>query len=147
MNQPGSLPTPVPPVNPETQVFWDATAQGRLLLPRCTVCGSVFWYPKTLCSSCGSTTVEWIESSGRGIVYSCTVTRRGVGDYRDAVPYVLAYVELDEGPRVMTNIVDCLPEDVAIGQRVEVVFHDTGAGCSLPRFRPVSQTGSQGLSS
>jgi uncharacterized OB-fold protein len=96
----------------------------------------VFWYPKTLCGSCGSTAVEWIEASGFGNVYSHTVTRRGVGDYRDAVPYVLAYVELDEGPRVMTNIVDCVPEDVEIGQRVEVVFHDTGAGCALPRFRP-----------
>ena len=72
-------------------------------------------------------------------MYSFTVNRRGQADrpaYRDAGVYVLAYVELEEGPRVMTNIVDCSPDELKIGQRVEVVFHDTGQGSALPRFRP-----------
>jgi uncharacterized OB-fold protein len=90
-----------------------------------------------LCPACGSLDTEWIEASGRGTVYSFTVVRRGAGAYRDAGPYVLAYVELAEGPRVMTNIVDCDPELINIGDRVEVVFHDTGQGAALPRFRPV----------
>jgi uncharacterized OB-fold protein len=72
-------------------------------------------------------------------VYSYTVNRRGVADmaaYRDAGVYVLAYVELEEGPRIMTNIVDCDPQSVRIGQKVQLVFHDTGEGTALARFRP-----------
>jgi len=74
-------------------------------------------------------------------VYSYTVNRRGVADlpaYREAGVYVLAYVELEEGPRMMTNIVDCDPDSVRIGQKVELVFHDTGQGNALPRFRPAA---------
>jgi uncharacterized protein len=133
------LPTPSPTVEPETQRFWDATAQGTLLLPRCLSCSTFIWYPRAFCPACGSQSVEWVEASGRGTIYSYTINRRGYGDhpeYRGQGTFVLAYVELDEGPRVMTNIVDCDPDSVAIGQLVEVVFHDTGQGAALPRFRP-----------
>lgn len=130
-----TLPTPVPPVNPETKPFWDATAAGQLLLKRCTDCGTVIWYPRAICPDCHSTATEWFEASGRGRVYSYTVARRGDGAYREAAPFVLAYVELDEGPRLLTNIVDCDPETVRIDQPVEVVFHDTGEGRALVRFR------------
>ena len=135
------LPAPAPYVQPEVKVFWDATATGHLLLPRCTACDDVIWYPRPYCPTCGSLDIEWIEASGRGTVYSFTVNRRGQADlpaYREAGLYVLAYVELEEGPRVMTNIVECDPETVRIGQQVEVVFHDTGAGTALPRFRPTT---------
>jgi uncharacterized OB-fold protein len=135
------LPAPPPFVNPEVRPFWDATAQGRLVAPRCTACSGLIWYPRPYCPACGSLSVEWVELSGRGSVYSFTVNRRGQADmpaYREAGVYVLAYVELDEGPRVMTNIVDCDPDTVKIGQQVEVVFHDTGAGNALPRFRPAA---------
>jgi uncharacterized OB-fold protein len=80
-----------------------------------------------------------VQASGKGTIYSFTVNRRGAGDlveYRDPVPYVLAYVELEEGPRIMTNIVGCDPDSVKIGQAVEVVFHDTGQGSALYRFKP-----------
>ena len=133
------LPAPAPLVNPEVKPFWEATAEGRLLLPKCLECASLIWYPRPFCPSCASTRVEWIQSSGRGTIYSFTVNRRGQADlaaYREAGVYVLAYVELEEGPRVMTNIVDCDPDSVSIGQQVEVVFHDTGQGTALPRFRP-----------
>jgi uncharacterized OB-fold protein len=133
------LPAPAPLVNPEVKPFWEATAEGRLLLPKCLECASLIWYPRPFCSSCASTRVEWIQASGRGAIYSFTVNRRGQADlaaYREAGVYVLAYVELEEGPRVMTNIVDCDPDSVSIGQQVEVVFHDTGQGTALPRFRP-----------
>jgi uncharacterized OB-fold protein len=132
-----TLPTPKPVPNVETQPFWDATALGMLLLPRCDACGTVIWYPRTLCPVCHSTSVSWFEASGLGTIYTFTVARRGAGMWADAAPYVVASVELDEGPRMLTNIVDCDPESVEIGQRVQVVFHDTGEGTALPRFRPL----------
>ncbi len=134
------LPAPAPFVQPEVKPYWEATARGELVLPRCKQDGTLIWYPKPFCPTCASTDVEWVPASGRGTVYSFTVNRRGVADlrdYREAGVYVLAYVELDEGPRMMTNIVDCDPDTVKIGQKVEVVFHDTGEGSALPRFRPV----------
>ena len=131
-----TLPAPKPPINPETREFWEATGEGRLLLKRCTDCGHVIWYPRAICPDCQSSATEWFEASGRGRVYTYTVAHRGEGAYRDAGTYVLAYVELDEGPRVMTNVVDCDPAEVRVDLPVEVVFHDTGEGTALPRFRP-----------
>jgi uncharacterized OB-fold protein len=135
------LPAPAPVVLPEVKPFWDATAEGRLVLPKCSDCGTLIWYPRPYCPACASLNVEWIDASGRGTVYSFTVNRRGAADlpdYRGVGTFVLAYVELEEGPRMMTNIVDCDPDTVEIGQKVEVVFQDTGQGTALPRFRPAS---------
>lgn len=132
-----ALPTPAPAPSVETSEFWEATAKGRLLLKRCTACSTVIWYPKALCPSCHSTETEWFEASGRGHVYSFTISRRGEGPYKEAAPYVLAYVELDEGPRLMTNIVDCDVDAVSIGMPVQVAFADTGEGNALVRFRPI----------
>ena len=133
------LPAPAPDVNPETRAYWDATAQGRLLLKRCLDCGSVIWYPRAICPDCASLRTEWFEASGRGRVYSYTTNYRGQGAYSDAGPYVLAYVELDEGPRVMTNVVGADAAGVTVGLPVEVVFHDAGDGAALPRFRPAPE--------
>lgn len=133
------LPTPAPRVTSETKPFWDGTGEGRLLLPRCLSCATIIWYPRAFCPSCHTDGVEWIEASGRGEVYSFSITRKGDGEFRDAAPYVLAYVELDEGPRLLTNIVECDPETVAIGQSVEVVFDHTDRGTALPRFRPTQR--------
>lgn len=130
------LPAPPPPVTVETQPFWDASAEGRLVLPRCQRCSTVIWYPRSFCPECHSDGVDWFEASGRGTVYSFSIVRKGDGPFREASPYVLAYVELEEGPRLLTNIVDCDPEAVAIDQAVEVVFADTGKGTAVPRFRP-----------
>jgi len=134
-----TLPAPAPVVLPEVKAFWDGTAEGKLLLAKCNECEQLIWYPRPFCPVCASTSVSWVPASGRGTVYSFTVNRRGVADlpaYRDAGVYVLAYVELDEGPRIMTNIVECDPDSVRVGQKVEVVFHDTGQGTALWRFRP-----------
>lgn len=132
------LPAPAPPRNPETNAFWEATGQHLLLLPRCESCGRFFWYPRGVCPLCGSAYVAWVESSGVGTIYSYTVTRRGTGSYEDVGAYILAYVELSEGPRIMTNIVECSFEDLFIGQEVSAVFHDTSNGGSLLRFRPAA---------
>ncbi len=133
---PSGLPVPPPNANLETQRFWDATAEGRLELPRCDACDHVVWYPRDHCDHCGSASVSWFTASGRGTVYSCTVTRRIGGSWRKAAPFVLAYVELEEGPRVVTNIVGCDPETVHIGQPVQVVFDPTPEGPALLRFTP-----------
>lgn len=130
------LPAPPPVVGPETEVFWAATAEGRLLLPRCDACSEVFWYPRGICPRCGSLAVSWITSPGRGSVYSWTLNRRGEGAYAEVGPYVLAYVELDEGVCLMTNVVEVDPAQLEVGARVVVSFADTGEGVSLVRFRP-----------
>jgi uncharacterized protein len=132
------LPAPAPAVNPETAPFWAATARGELLVKQCEDCASLIWYPRSICPECGSLRTRWQPVSGRGRVYSYTVNHRGEGPYRDCGPYVLAYVELDEGPRLMTNIVEAGEGELAVGLPVEVVFHDTGEGNALPRFRPAA---------
>ena len=132
-----SLPVLAPSPSPETKAFWDATADDRLLLPKCSACGTVIWYPRAICPDCHSLEIEWFEAAGTGTIYSWTVSHRGEGPYREASPYCIAYVELDEGPRVLTNIVDADLTSLAIGQRVTLAWADRGEGTKLPRFRPV----------
>jgi len=132
-----NLPTMPPTPTVETAEYWSATAEGRLLLKRCDACGTVIWYPRGICPDCHSTETSWFEASGQGEIYSWTVSRRGDGPWKEAAPYVIAYVQLDEGPRVMTNIVDADIEALAIGQRVTAVWDDTGQGNALLRFRPL----------
>lgn len=132
-----ALPTRAPQRTLETCPFWDGCAEGRLVLPRCRSCSTLIWYPRRFCPSCASTDVAWEAVSGRGAIYSFTVMRNGTGAYRSAAPYVLAYVELDEGPRMLTNIVGVDPESVAIGQAVQVTFDPVAdSDDALPRFRP-----------
>ncbi len=142
-----ALPAPSPNVEDDAAPFWTATSEHRLVLPRCARCSSYIWYPRGFCPKCASFDIEWVDAPGTGTVYSFSIPRRGQGAYRDSAPYVLAYVELDlpetrgrvdsPGPRIITNIVDCDPESVSIGDRVTVVFHPTDSGHALPRFRPV----------
>lgn len=131
------LPTPTPSVTPETEAFWEATEDDELLLRRCTDCGNAYYPPRTICPDCHSGETEWIEADGRGTVYSYTVVRQGLGPYGDAAPYVLAYVELAEGPRLLTNVIGAAVDDVEVGQEVEVTFDATEDGPRLPRFTPV----------
>ncbi len=131
-----SLPVRNVDVNSETRPFWEATAVGQLVLPRCVECGATLWYPKSFCPLCASSSVEWVPASGRGTIYSFSITRKGAGVWAEHGPYVVAYVELDEGPRVLTNIVGCDVDDVHIGMAVSVVFHPTADGPAIYRFRP-----------
>lgn len=133
----GSLPTPAPYVSPETRPFWTAAKAGRFVLPFCTDCGVAIWYPKAFCSTCGSMNVDWRDASGHATIYSYSQVHRGEGAYREAGSFILALVDLDEGPRVLTNLVDIDPAAIAIGQRVRVVFHDAGDESALPRFAPM----------
>ena len=115
-------PLPAPEPNVETQPFWDAAAEGRLLIKRCDACGEPHYYPRALCPYCLSADTHWVETAGTGTVYSLSTMRRG----KDA-PYTLAYVTLDEGPAVLTNL-DADPAALAIGQRVRVRFTPTVEG-------------------
>lgn len=131
------LPAPTPPISAETRAFWEATTRGELQVTRCRTCEEYTWYPRGFCPHCGGLEVEWVRVTGKGEVYSWSVVRRGgLGDYRGAEPYVLAYVELAEGVRMMTNIVDVDESALAIGLPVEVVFHPTEGEAALPRFTP-----------
>jgi uncharacterized OB-fold protein len=131
------LPVRAPHPTPETQRFWDATAQGRIELARCTGCSLIPWYPRSICPDCQGTDWVWEALAGTGTVYAYSVTRAGGGRaWKAHLPFVVAYVELDEGPRMLTNIVDCDPDDITIGMAVTAVFDNTGEQTALVRFRP-----------
>ena len=130
------LPTPEPVPSLETEPYWDGAAEGRLVLPRCDACGNVIWYPRRFCPVCHTSSVTWFDASGRGTVYSYTVVRNGRGPWREMSPYVIAYVELEEGPRVLTNVVGADPDTVTVGMPVRVVFDPTPEGRAVPRFTP-----------
>jgi uncharacterized protein len=119
-----------PPVNLETQHFWDAAKDGKLLIKKCAACGEVHFYPRPFCPFCFSDKVDWQEASGRGTIYTYSVMRR------TPVPYAIAYVELAEGPRLMTNIVDCDLDQIKIGQAVRLVFKPSDGGPPVPMFTP-----------
>jgi uncharacterized OB-fold protein len=137
-----ALPAPAPPVNDETAPFWAALAAGRLELPVCDACGHHIWYPREWCPVCQGDTVTWTALSGRGTVYARTILHKAMGPWAAAAPFVIAYVELDEGPRVLTNVVTDDPAAVVIGTPVEAVFvpvdapSDSSPATHLARFRP-----------
>lgn len=120
-----------PTVTLESRPYWEGTLRGELLLKSCNACGRVHFYPRTYCPHCLSPETVWQRASGRGQVYSWSAMRRA------EIPYILAYVTLEEGVTMLTNLVDCDPGEVAIGQQVEVVFRPTEGGQALPMFRPV----------
>jgi uncharacterized OB-fold protein len=122
---------PSVPPSPDTKPFWEATAQGKLLLKKCRACGQLHYYPRPLCPFCGSDATEWQAAAGGGVIYSYSVMRRA------EVPYAVAYVTLDEGPTMMTNLVDCDFDRLKIGQRVRVVFSPTDGGAPVPTFTTV----------
>lgn len=128
------LPTP----SPETRPFWEACRRGQLLLQRCRACGLHQFPPRAICSHCWGKDVEWVTSSGKGTVWTFTVTHQNRSPgFAEEVPYVLAYVELEGGARMMTNIIECRPQDVRIGMPVEAVFVKATEEISVPYFRPV----------
>ena len=121
---------PDPLITLESERYWAAAREGVLLLKKCNACGETHYYPRAVCPHCLSGDTEWQPSGGRGKIYTFSVMRRV------AAPYAIAYVTLDEGVTMMTNIVDCDLDSIAIGQEVEVVFRTTEGGHALPMFRP-----------
>ena len=124
------VPTPykAPDEQPDNTAFWQAAREGRLLVRQCKSCGKPHWYPRTLCPFCMGTT-HWKQASGRGTIYSYSVTRRA-----GPTPFCMAYVTLEEGVTMMTQIVDCDLDSVRIGQKVQLRFSPSDGGAPLPTF-------------
>lgn len=127
----------IPVANVDTKPFWDGCGNGKLLLQRCAACQAYRHPPSPICPQCLSDRHEWVRASGQGTVYSFVVVRemRARG-WDKLVPYVLAVVELEEGPRMLTNLVEVAPENVAIGMPVAVTFAELDGTTKLPLFRP-----------
>jgi hypothetical protein len=133
---------PLPNITPEAKPFWDAAARHRLVMQRCLDCGAFIWTPRPACYECGSEQLEWTELSGKGRVYSFTVIRQVVGRaaskaFEKDIPYVIAWVDLDEGPRMISNIIGCPVEDVKLDMTVAVVFEQQSPEIWLPKFQPL----------
>jgi uncharacterized protein len=139
MTAPPFQPTISP--SPDSLPFWEASRRGELALPYCESCEGFFFYPRTLCPTCGSRDVTWRTASGRGRVHAfCIQHVCPVPGFRDATPFVTAIVELEEGPRLMTILVDVEPDPAAIRCElpVEVAFVEVD-GQALPVFRPAAE--------
>ena len=130
---------PVDPLSPYAAPYWEAARQGQLVVQQCDKCGRFQLYPRVVCAGCQGHQLRWAVASGEGTVYSYSVVYRPMANYPDAVPYIVAIVELDEGPRLVTRLVGLSPEDASIGMGVSVDFEERD-GRNLPVFRrrPVS---------
>ena len=126
-----------PDITPLDVPFWDAVRRHQLVLQRCDECEQLRFVPSERCRNCGSPAATWVPVSGAATVYTFTVVHRApTPAYQADAPYAIAYVELAEGPRMPTRLVDVAPEEVAIGMPVEVVFDDVDDDLTLYRFRP-----------
>jgi uncharacterized OB-fold protein len=136
MAQPYSGPLPKP--TPETQPFWDAAKQHKLVIQTCDDCHTPYFYPRPLCPACLSRRVRWIEASGRGRLHTYVINHRPPRGFPVAAPFVIGMVELDEGPRLMSHIVDVDPDPATLrcDLLLEVVFEDLTPEITVPKFRP-----------
>ena len=132
-----SIPLPVP--TEVSRPHWDGCRKGRLLVQRCRDCHSYVFIPQPFCTACQGQALEWVESAGRGTLYSLTTVYRPQRPEFQA-PYTVAIVELDEGFHMLTNLVDCAIDEMAIGMRVEVSFRKMSGQITLPMFRPTQET-------
>lgn len=134
--QPQADGIPLPTVTDQSKPFWDGCARGELLFQRCT-CGRIIWIPEAKCRWCGAEESTWERSAGKGEIYSWSTAWRPVSP-EFSVPYVAVIVSLDEGYRILSNLVGCEVDDARDGMRVEVTFQLYAGGITLPLFRPAS---------
>ena len=130
---------PIPKPTPETRPFWEAAKQRRLMIQRCGDCRQHYFYPRPLCPRCLSRNVAWVEVSGRGRLHTFVINHRLPRGFPASGPIIIGIVELDEGPRLMTNIVGVDPDPARLrcDMPVAVVFEDITDDIALPKFRPV----------
>ena len=127
----------IPRPTGDTQIYWEGCRQNRLLLQHCGDCGQFQFYPRMMCTGCMSDRIGWQEAKGVGHVISYTVIRRAISeDYAAKVPYILALIKLEEGPTMMSNLIECAVDDVSVKLPVEVVFEKWSEEISIPLFRP-----------
>jgi uncharacterized OB-fold protein len=130
---------PLPHIDEENRPWWEAAQRHELYIQKCRDCGDLRFHPRALCTNCMSSNAEWIKCKGSGRIYTFTVTNQnGASGFRDSLPYVLAWVQLDEGVKLMTNIIDCPPDQVKIDMPVEAVFDDVTPEVTLVKFRPAA---------
>ena len=126
---------PIPAADFDDHEYWAGCARGALMLQRCADCRAFRHPPRPMCPKCRSMRSEWVVSEGAGEVHSYTVVHHpSAPSLRDAVPYGIVLVEMDEGPRIISNMVDVPPEELCIGMRVRVTFREVAPGVSLPKF-------------
>jgi len=127
---------PVPFPTADSQAFWDGCADGKLHIQKCNACGAAQHYPRSLCTACGSHDLAMVEASGRGEVFTFTINHRAPRTaFAENGPYVIALIDLEEGPRMMMNVIGCNPAEVKIGMDVRIVFEDRGDR-KLPQATP-----------
>ncbi|MBI9074036.1 MAG: Zn-ribbon domain-containing OB-fold protein [Desulfatibacillum sp.] len=128
--------TPTP--DADSKPFWDACRNHQLMFQKCAECGDVRWPPSILCPQCHCRDAEWIESVGKGTVYSYAIYHQAFHPaFAAKLPYVVAIVQLDEGPMILTNIIGCPHESLACEMPVQVAWDDVSEECSLPKFLPI----------
>jgi uncharacterized OB-fold protein len=128
---------PLPRPTPWSKPFWDGCKNKKLLVQQCKICGKNILYPKLFCPFCLSKDLTWIEASGKGKIYSFTVVYSyQPSEFAEDVPYVIGIIDLDEGVRMMSNIVGCNPEGVRCDMDVAVVFEEVTEEFTLPKFKP-----------
>jgi uncharacterized OB-fold protein len=127
----------LPTIEADTRPFWDAAREERLVLRSCRACGEVHHYPRPFCPVCWSPDVGWIEASGRAALYTWSVVfANDIPPFAERLPYVAAVVDLEEGPRMMTNLVDCAAENLRIGMPLAVAWRSLTDEITAPVFRP-----------
>jgi uncharacterized OB-fold protein len=130
-------PLPNPQHWPASQAFWEAAKRHELLMPRCTLCNKLFFYPREVCPTCLQSDIEWQKVSGNGRMHSFTVIHQPANpSFAEDVPYVYAMIQLDEGPRMISNLVGCTPADAKVDMPVTAVFDDVTPDWTLVKFRP-----------
>jgi uncharacterized OB-fold protein len=139
MANPSSYDKPLPDVTSLTKPFWDYCRKHELRMQFCSSCNQWIWYPRAWCPSCGKRdALEWKRLSGTGIIYSFTVIRQVIDNspaFNKDLPFIVGLVALDEGPRIYSNVIGAGPENLSIGDKVELFFDDVTEGISLPKFR------------
>jgi uncharacterized OB-fold protein len=127
---------------PEWDYYWEKTKAHELWIMTCDDCRQAYFYPRAICPNCFSRNTRWLQASGRGSVHAFAIVHRGpTPAFRERVPYVAAIIELEEGPRLASNLVEVEmdPAKISVGMAVEVVFEDVTDAITLPKFRPASR--------
>ncbi|MBI4187985.1 MAG: Zn-ribbon domain-containing OB-fold protein [Chloroflexi bacterium] len=128
---------PLPDPTIETKPFWDYCKKHELRMQKCVQCGHIRFPPGIVCPKCHSMESDWVKLSGKGKVFSFVIFHYVYNKaFKDEVPYASAAIELDEGPRMMSNITGCKLEDIKINMPVEVYFEDITGEFALPKFKP-----------
>lgn len=132
----GGVEKQLPIITTSDRAFWEGAKQHELMAYKCLNCGT-FYYPAIHCVSCNDPKMGWVKVTGKGNVYTFVIYHRMFHPgWKDDIPYNVAWIKLEEGPLLMSNIVDCKNEDIEIGMPVEVVFEEVSEEVTLPKFRP-----------